>query len=362
MKNVNTKQQSIINTIIEEVKSGKLVPQSYAIVATKRDEKIEKSLRASLLEMGQLYPITITIEGVDTENPVAKVVKGNKKLQIINQLREEGLLKFEPDIEYRELSELGVKEFYAASTFILEGYTKFQKAMFGAKHLYGEIREVAEANQKANALTTDTHIDTCKLIGEKVGCCDRIVRLAEMLLREDEWFYEFIYSEKNELPLEDAREYIYLVDHIKKAKILSAMKEMYAREKAEAEKQSETEVNIKDEKLKDDLRRAFKKAAKSLYRRARAKVENSDPETRRRNAQKSIASVTGNQTPGDGSNQPEKYVNSYGKGKHFVTVDFKLPEALALAIHHACAQYDIDIRIDSAILVDESPSKQEVAA
>jgi hypothetical protein len=372
--NMNAKQQAI-ETILEEVRTGRLVPSPYCVYTSKQDKEYDEYLRCSLLEWNQLNPITIIIDGLDTDNPIPKVLKGNKRLMIINQLRKEGILTFTPKIEYRELSKTQTTAgFYATSTFIVPEHTKLQRGVYGAVHLYAGERAKAEANQKANARTNE-HFDTCKLVGKKVGCCDKTVRLGYKLVQEDNWFHQYVLVEKNEMSTSDAKELVYLVDPILKEKVIAKMKELHEKDKQEAinlvelaaksenDEAAEEEMFLKDE----DLRRFFKKEGKSLYRRARTNVEfkNLTPEEALKRAKKIVQSANGGVEPNDitiakgkalakakgktsaKGKKPPTYVSTYGDGINRILVDFKLPEDLAKVIIHVCAQCDINVTIES---------------
>lgn len=371
---MNTKQQAI-ETILEEVRTGRLVPSPYCEYTSKQDKEYDEYLRCSLLEWGQLHPITIVIDGLDTDNPIPKVLKGNTRLMIMNKLRADGILKFTPIIEYREMSETQTRAgFYAASTFIVQDYTKLQRGVYGAVHLYAGVRKQAEDNQKANSHTNE-HIDTCKRVGKKVGCCDKTVRLGYKLIQEDNWFHQYVLVEKNEMSTSDAKELVYLVDPILKEKVIAKMKELHEKDKQEAinlaelaaksenDEAAEEEMFLKDE----DLRRFFKKEGKSLYRRARTSIEhkNLTPDEAMKRAKKIVKSANGGKMPNDitiakdkalakangkasaKGKKPPTYVSTYGDGINQILVDFKLPEDLAKVIIHVCAQCDINVTIES---------------
>lgn len=350
-------KQTKIDSILNEVREGKLTPppqnhvlKDYAVL--KETEEYFKNLRYSLLEFGQLSPIYITIDKLDTENPVPIVLKGNTRLYIINKLREEGILKFLPNVEYCELPETKHAEFYAASTFIKKEFVALQKGMYGAIYLYAPVRKRAEDNQKAH-VRTNMHIDTCREIGQMVGCCDKVVRLAYYLLQADNWFSQYILSESNDMSISEAKELVYYRDPELKKKIISAMKDFYEADKKanlnDGNSNSDKQYN-EDEILKDeDLRKGFREV-KSLYGRAKAKVlcKNLSPQEAEKRAKKKIQAANGGILPtAPKVNQAVEYVESYGNGDNNVTVDFKLPEQLAMVFSCACEQFNIKVTIKS---------------
>lgn len=357
-------QQAKINSILESVKKGELVPATYPKCVVKQDKEYEEYLSWSLLEWGQLVPVYISFDGLDTDNPTPYVVSGDVDLKVINELRQKDELNFEPNVLYRELSESHTAEgFFAAANFIKREYTALQKGMYGAAYLYAGMRERARVNQSANA-KTNAHIDTCKEVGKAVGCCDKVVRLAYRLLTEDTWFFDYVFKDRNGMTTVEAKEFILLADPINKAKVLSVMKEMYAAECEAAQKTADAtepeKAEVEEIKEEDMFRREFKKVnVKSLYRRAKDRIYGDDPKTIEKRTKKKVAAAYGGNLPTkeqvqaeiasqeahgtDG--QPEEYVDSYGNGSKRILVDFELPERLAAVIVRACEQFGIDALI-----------------
>lgn len=369
---MNTEQQAKIKSILNKVKIGEIVPETHPKCTSKPDVDYEQNLRYSLLEWGQLNPIYVCFDGLDKDNPIPQIVCGDVDLQVINKLREERLLKFEPIVIYRELiNDQKPESLFAAANFIKQDFTALQKGMYGASYLYAGMRERARANQSAKS-RTNTHIDTCKIVGNAVGCCDKVVRLAYRLLQEDVWFFDYIFTNKNNMSTAEAREFVLLADPVQKQKVLDTMKEMYAKECEAVQKTAETVEPEKEEteEIKEDdvLRRFFKKEnAKSLYRRAREKVYNDDPVIKRKKAEQKVASMNGGNLPSKEQiqadfasqkangkeGQPQDYVQSYGTGSRRIIVDFDCPELLAATFIQACKQYGID-----AFLTVEKPKSE----
>lgn len=381
-------RQFKINSILNQVRKGEIEVQLYDFhYKVVKEEEIE-FLRESLLQWGQIDPVYVAIEDLESNKPIVRVVKGNKLLRAINELRSQGkwnkslYVKLYNESDSAKQSPAG---FFAASNFARSNYSTMQKGVYAGVWICPGLRAQGKTNQ-ANRTGVTTHVNTIVDAGKLVGVNEKAVKLGEKLVSLDRWFYTYIWEDQNDMPTRNVKDLL-KYNKIDQRTIIEKMKELYESDKAKAPRnKSKSNSKVKSENQKTPLdhlydnpeEKAMKQLIdsdwddpeKTLFERALSKrnnaVRQADPQT----AIGKIRDVMGGILPTKeqiqleaaaqeafGQDTPVEYVKQHGTGKNRIDVDFNLPRDLAETIRYACEVCGINVTIYS-----NPPVTLEVAA
>lgn len=372
-------RQFKINSILNQVRKGEIEVQLYDFhYKVVKEEEIE-FLRESLLQWGQIDPVYVAIEDLESNKPIVRVVKGNKVLRVINELRSQGkwnkslYVKLYKESDSDKQSPAG---FFAASNFARSNYSTMQKGVYAGVWICPGLRAQGKKNQSQHTGKA-TPVNTIVDAGKLVGVNEKAVKLGEKLVSLDRWFYTYIWENQNDMPTRNVKDLL-KYNKIDQRIIIEKMKELYESDQAKALKnKSKSNSKVKSEIQKTPMDALYEgdpegkamnqlinsdwdNPEKTLFERALSKrnnaVSQADPQT----AIGKIRDVMGGILPTKeqiqleataqeafGQNTPVEYVKQHGTGKNRIDVDFNLPRDLAETIRYACEVRGINVTIYS---------------
>jgi len=386
----NQQKQQLTNSILNQVRKGqievKLYDFHYKVV---KDEEIQ-ALCDSLLEWGQIDPIYVAIEDLESSEPIVRVVKGNKLLRAIYKLRAEGKWDKSILVKLFKDSDSDIKSpaaFFAASNFVRSNYSTMQKGVYAGVLICPGLRAQGRANQAAQERIA-TRVNTSVDAGKMVGVNAKAVKFGEELVKLNTWFYTYIWEYQNDMPTRDVKELLKMnIDPIKQRAIIDKMKELYEEDVAKAakvetlnnkpkrKKKSEDVQKTPLEKLYDDpeekelyqlLNSNFDESGKTLFERAKCKVKTDTLVGTPDHAMGKVLGAMGRKKPSKKASKkevkasflealedafeqekPVEYVKQHGTGSNRVDLDFPIPKDLAEIVRSLFEDRGINVTIYS---------------
>ena len=226
-KNLNSKN---LKTILKILESGVYYSKS---LSKQDDIDYISNLKSSLIEHGQLFPIFIKIT-YESDQPTVTVIKGNTRLKIINELRSQKLWK--SPIKFEIINDnTNIYKIFSSASFVSKNYSKFQKALFGAKIFYDEIANKAKHNQITSS-NGNNPINTAKEVAKICNTNEKYVCMAKKLLNINLWFYDYLYLYNAKMAILDISKLLSCKNKSLQRNIVEYMIEMYKTKKYNNEK------------------------------------------------------------------------------------------------------------------------------
>lgn len=219
-----TKQTPSADTsLIEQMELGRLDVLRYDNKCDSDwDDQTTASITDSLLDIGQQKPIDYTI--VDG---IPRIVKGYHVYNIIRQLRQAG--KWTDKIKLNKVDADKAIEIYCAATMAHRHLTSMQRAIWGNYHLRDNIEALAKKNQ-ANGKKDGKEVKTEDTIAVKVNSNHEYVRVTNLLLNIDKWFYSMIFQHGVKMSKDEIKE-LHEMDQKDQKIVVTKMMELYEKGK-----------------------------------------------------------------------------------------------------------------------------------